>query len=114
MAENFAEKLFLGLEEGYFRHNCAQAIAEAFRKKYDFITEETVKDFKKKGYGKAPQGECGMLYAAKYIFEKNGQPEKIEEIEREFIKFAGATKCKELKKKKIAFCAYCIKKHLNL
>jgi hypothetical protein len=70
MVGNFAEKLFLGQQTGYKRLNCAQAIAEAFRQEYNFLTEDTVKDFKKMGHGKAPNGECGMLYAAKYIFEK--------------------------------------------
>ena len=110
MIEEFAKKLFLGQQEGYKKINCAQAIAEAFRKEYGFITEKTVKTFKKMGHGKAPDGECGMLYAAKYIFNKNSQPDKAKEFEKHFIEFAGTTKCKELIKKKIPFCAYCINK----
>ena len=110
MVEEFAKKLFLGQQKGYKRLNCAQAIAEAFKEEYGFITKDTVKAFKKMGHGKAPNGECGMLYAAKYIFEKNGQEDKAKEFEKHFIKFAGATKCKELIKKKIPFCAYCISK----
>ena len=108
MVANFAEKLFLGQEKGYKRLNCAQAIAEAFRQEYDFITKDTVKSFKKMGHGKAPNGECGMLFAAKYIFEHSGRPEKVQEFEQNFIDFAGTTKCKELIKKKLPFCAYCI------
>lgn len=110
MIEEFAKKLFLGQQEGYKKLNCAQAIAEAFRKEYGFLTEETVKIFKKMGHGKAPNGECGMLYAAKYILNENGQPDKAFEFEKHFIDFAGTTKCKELIKKKIPFCAYCINK----
>jgi len=108
--EEFAKKLFLGQIKGYKRLNCAQAIAEAFRQEYGFITEDTVAEFKKIGYGKAPQGECGMLYAAKFIFKKNGQPEKAKEFEEHFMTFAGTTKCAELIKKKIPFCAHCIEK----
>ena len=108
MIEEFAKKLFLGQQEGYGKLNCAQAIAEAFREEYGFITKETVKAFKKKGYGRAPNGECGMLFAAKYIFKKNGQPDKAKEFQKHFIEFAGTTLCKELKKKKIPFCAHCI------
>ncbi len=110
MVEEFAKKLFLGQEKGYRRLNCAQAIAEAFREEYGFITEKTVKAFKKMGHGKAPNGECGMLYAAKYIFENNDQPEKAKAFEKHFIEFAGTAKCEELIKKKIPFCAYCISK----
>ena len=47
MIEEFAKNLFLGQQEGYKKLNCAQAIAEAFREEYGFITEETVKIFKK-------------------------------------------------------------------
>jgi hypothetical protein len=108
MVEKFAEKLFLGQQNGYKRLNCAQAIAEAFRQEYSFLTEDTVKDFKKMGHGKAPNGECGMLFAAKYIFEKNNRPDKAQEFEKHFREFAGTTKCKELIKKKIPFCAQCI------
>lgn len=100
MVGNFAERLFLGQQNGYKRLNCAQAIAEAFRQEYNFLTEDTVKDFKKMGHGKAPNGECGMLYAAKYIFEKNNLPDKAQEFEKHFRDFAGTTKCKELIKKK--------------
>jgi len=110
MIEEFAKNLFLGQQLGYKKLNCAQAIAEAFREEYGFITEETIKLFKKMGYGKAPNGECGMLYAAKYIFMENSQPEKAKEFEKHFNEFAGTTKCKELIKKKIPFCAYCIGK----
>ena len=71
MIEEFARKLFLGQQEGYKKLNCAQAIAEAFREEYGFITEKTVKTFKKMGHGKAPNGVCGMLYAAKYITNRS-------------------------------------------
>ena len=110
MIDDFAKNLFLGQQKGYKRLNCAQAIAEAFKNEYGFITDETVKDFKKMGHGKAPNGECGMLFAAKYIFEKNGQPDEAKEFEKQFAEFAGTTKCEELIKKKIPFCAYCISK----
>ncbi|MFC1573975.1 hypothetical protein ACFL30_02205 [Candidatus Latescibacterota bacterium] len=49
-----------------------------------------------------------MLFAAKYIFENNNQPEEAKEFEKYFKELAGTTQCKELIKKKIPFCAYCI------
>ncbi len=62
MVGNFAEKLFLGQQTGYKRLNCAQAIAEAFRQEYNFLTEDTVKDFKKWATVKHPMAsvECFM------------------------------------------------------
>ena len=38
MIEEFAKRLFLGQQEGYKKLNCAQAIAEAFREEYGFLT----------------------------------------------------------------------------
>ncbi len=108
MIEDFAKRLFLGQQKGYKRLNCAQSIAEVFREEYGFLTKDTIKEFKKMGFGKAPNGECGMLFASKYIFEKNGQPEKAAEFEKYFIELAGTTKCKELIKRKRPFCAFCL------
>ena len=107
MIEEKIKQHFLG-EKGFKRLNCAQTMAEIFKDKYDFLTDDTVKAFKKMGYGKAPKGECGMLYAAKYILDESGEPDKIIEIENYFIEIAGTTLCRELKKKKIPFCAQCL------
>jgi hypothetical protein len=46
------------------------------------------------GHGKAPNGECGMLYAAKYSYNRT---DKAQEFEKHFREFGGATKCKVLK-----------------
>ncbi|MBU1043214.1 MAG: hypothetical protein KJ915_02310 [Candidatus Omnitrophica bacterium] len=110
MNSEFAKKLFLGKQPEHKRLNCAQAIAQTFKLKYSFITDQTIKEFKRMGFGKAPKGECGMLYAAKYIFENNQQSDKAQKFEQEFIRFAGSNKCSEIIKKKIAFCAECVSK----
>lgn len=108
MNHDKAKNLFLGKYPGQKRLNCAQAIAFTFKDKYSFITDATIKEFKEMGHGKAPKGDCGMLYAAKYIFENNGQSDKVQAFEKYFIEFAGSPKCAEIIKKKIEFCAQCI------
>jgi len=102
--------LFLDKQPGYKRLNCTQAIAQTFKEKYSFITDQTITDFKKRGFGKAPNKECGMFYAAKYIFENNGQLEKVKEFELYFKGIASSTQCSDIIKKKIVFCADCINK----
>ncbi|MBT8342299.1 MAG: hypothetical protein HKP58_15145 [Desulfatitalea sp.] len=102
-----ARNHFLG-KKGHKKLNCAQTIVELFKDRFDFLSDETVKKFKKMGYGKAPEGQCGIVYAAKYIFEKQGRIDDSRLTEKYFIKIAGTTNCKELKKKKIPFCTECL------
>ncbi len=95
-------------KKGYSRLNCAQTILEIFKDRVDFISDKTVSDFKKMGVGKAPGGECGMVYAAKYILENSGKSENIEEFEKFFTDQAGSLKCSDIRKKKRDFCNLCI------
>jgi len=94
---------------GCRRLNCAQTIAEIFKDKFYFITENTISDFKKKGSGKAAGGECGMVYAAKFILENSGSHDDVAEFEKFFIELAGSLKCSHIIKKKREFCNLCIK-----
>ncbi len=107
--ENDARNFFLG-KNGYKRFNCAQTIALLFKDRFDFITDDLIRQFKKMGHGRAPHGECGMLYAAKYIFEQDGLHSEIPEVEDYFREIAGTTSCREVKKKKVPFCAVCLEK----
>ncbi|MFC1668772.1 C-GCAxxG-C-C family (seleno)protein [Spirochaetota bacterium] len=107
-----AKEHFLG-ENKNKRLNCAQAVAMAFKDTLPFITDDTIKQFKKKGFGKAPEGECGMYFAAKYILEKTDHHHKIDDFTRYFLSFAPSVSCKELKKMKVPFCAECLKKSVD-
>jgi hypothetical protein len=95
-------------KKGYSRLNCAQTILEIFKDRVDFITDKTVSDFKKMGVGKAPGGECGMVYSAKFILENSGKGDTINEFEKFFIDQAGSLKCGDIRKKKREFCNLCI------
>jgi hypothetical protein len=107
MIKELAVNYFTG-KNGYQRLNCAQTILQIFRNKFDFITEETISDFKKKGVGKAEGGECGMVFAAKYILRNSGKSEEIPEFEKFFTDYSGSLKCSDIRKKKREFCTLCI------
>lgn len=68
--------------------NCAQSVISAFKEKLDLNTE-TIELFRAYGAGRAPDGLCGALYAAKYILEKNAAEEKSIELENFFLNQAG-------------------------
>ncbi len=89
--------------------NCAQTILYIFKGRFIFISEPVIDDFKKMGVGKAPGGECGMVYASKYILLNSGRTNEIMEFERFFTDFAGSLKCSDISKKKRTFCTLCIK-----
>ena len=96
-------------KNGYNRLNCAQTILEIFKHRVDFISDKTISDFENMGVGNAPGGECGMVYAAKYILENSGKSGDIVEFEDFFTDNAGSLQCIDIKKKKRDFCALCIK-----
>lgn len=107
MIKELAVNHFTG-KKGYVRLNCAQTIVQIFRDKFDFITDETISEFKKKGVGKAAGGECGMVYAAKFVLQNSGRSDKIADFEKFFTDYAGSLKCSEINKKKREFCTRCI------
>ncbi|HNX22527.1 MAG TPA: hypothetical protein PKG60_00665 [Spirochaetota bacterium] len=108
MIKELAVNHFTG-KNGYRRLNCAQTILQIFIDKFDFVTEERISEFKKMGAGKAPLGECGMVYAAKFILHNSGRDTEIAGFENFFSDFAGSLKCSEINKKKREFCTLCIK-----
>ena len=88
--------------------NCAQAVIAAFKEKYD-LPADAVDMFASFGAGRAPEGQCGALYAAKYILEKSDKG-KIALSEKIFIASAGSAKCKEIRKMNKLSCSGCVEK----
>ena len=99
------KELYLGLN-GNKKHNCAQAVIAGFKDKFS-LKDELVATFASHGGGKAPDGHCGALYAARHILEKES-PGEIEKCNDAFIKAAGSTKCKEIRSMKKASCISCV------
>ena len=68
---------------GKKRLNCAQSVAAVFINN-GFFSEEDFFDLKNCGFGKAPQGYCGSVYAAHCILGKVSKA-KAEKFNNEFI-----------------------------
>ena len=85
-------------------YNCAQAILKNFQSKYS-ISQETIDSYSAYGGGRAEDGLCGALYAAKNLLN---DPEKTELLGKEFLKKAGSVKCREILKLKKLPCSDCV------
>ena len=89
------------------RGNCAMSVAYGYARATGKSEEEAVKAaemFRAFGGGKAPDGLCGALYAAKMM-----QPDHAESIEDVFKRGAqGCTKCQEIRPNKIIPCNRCV------
>lgn len=82
--------------------NCAQSVLDA----YQAVTGKyvaRVADFKQFGGGRAPEDECGALYAA-----CQAAPESAAVIRNAFAETAGATSCRVLKHELRFPCKECV------
>ena len=85
-------------------YNCAQAILKKFQSE-NSISQEMIDSFSAYGGGRAENGLCGALYAAKTLLN---DPKKKEPLNKEFLKKAGSVKCSEILKLKKLSCADCV------
>jgi hypothetical protein len=82
--------------------NCAQAVLDA----YQAVTGRhvaSIADFKAFGGGRAPNNECGALYAA-----CQAAPESAAAIRTAFAQTVGATSCRALKHELRFPCEQCV------
>jgi hypothetical protein len=89
---------------GEQRYNCAQAVLKAYAPAIG-AGGACVDRFSQYGSGRAPGGECGALFAAKAIV---GDLAGKNEVEREFMELAGATKCREIRQGRRISCQQCV------
>lgn len=82
-------------------HNCAQAVANCWRSLYQ--SSDIVADYAPYVGGRAPGGLCGALYAA-----MQARPDRAEEIEAEFRRRVGATRCHDIKTGTRTPCPVCV------
>lgn len=82
-------------------YSCAQTIYAAFS---DAPNADGMSAMKAASAGRAPDGLCGALYAAKLI-----KPDSAAEIEQKFKASTGATKCAELKTVYKTPCSECVR-----
>jgi Asp/Glu/hydantoin racemase len=102
-----AKAYYLG-NYGHKKLNCCQAVAAAFSDKL-LISKETMDRFASYGGGKAPDGECGAVYAAKYIIKNIGKG-SVEECNDIILAHAGAAKCREIRQLRKLPCIGCVEK----
>ncbi len=87
--------------------NCAQTIAYAFKDRFDFSDEAI--DRLGAGGGRAPHGECGALYAAKVMLEKEYSM-RIKDCADALLSCAGSTQCREIRALRKLSCLGCVEK----
>jgi hypothetical protein len=89
---------------GEHRYNCAQAVLKAYASLAG-LGDPCLERFSQFGGGRAPNGECGALFAAKAILQETAAKRKTEE---EFIRAAGSNKCRAIRKAQTFTCAQCV------
>ena len=87
--------------------NCAQSIVQAFHEKFS-VSADATDTFAVYGGGRAPEGECGALYAAKTLLKN--YPDRIKGCEDILVSHAGSTKCREIRSGRRLCCAGCVEK----
>ena len=84
-----------------YNYNCAQAIAHCWSKEANLIAE-----MERFGGGKAINGQCGALYAAKHLTSELNLD--VKEVEKLFVEKAGSFKCREIRSQKTISCQQCV------
>lgn len=91
---------------GYQKLNCAQSIAQAFKDGLD-APQDIVDQLGACGGGRAPEGQCGSLYAAKVMLGKT-HPEVIKDCEEALMASAGSIHCRAIRASKKLSCVGCV------
>ena len=89
---------------GKHRYNCAQAVLKAYASPVG-LGDSCLERFSRFGSGRAPEGECGALFAAKAILQDHAAKQKTEE---EFVHAAGSKKCRDIRKSRKFTCEQCV------
>jgi len=111
MSAQKAKDNYLG-RSGARRMNCCESVAYAFQDRIPLAGEE-LRNFAGFGGGRAPEGYCGAIYAAKRLLEISGSP-LAADISNIFDGIAGSVKCREIKALKKASCLMCVEKAAEL
>jgi hypothetical protein len=74
------------------------------------VSDSCLERFSRFGAGRAPDGECGALFAAKAILK---EVDAKKEVEREFVEVAGTTRCRDIRRGRRASCEQCVQSAAN-
>ena len=104
MSIDKARSYYLG-KNGYSRLDCCRSIAKAFQERFAF-PEGAVDQLGNYSFGRAPQGQCGALYAAQLLLK--GHQDEIRSCETALALSAGAIGCREIRRLRKLSCAGCV------
>ena len=96
-----AKKHYLG-KDNHEKLDCAKSILKAFEH-LDKGTSESIC----KGGGRAPNGECGAICAAKALLNNQDKSQALDKL---FIEIAGSSKCHEIRMARKLSCLGCVEK----
>lgn len=106
MSVQIATNHFLA-KDGHEKLNCAQAVLKAFQEKLD-IPENIITSFSAHGGGRAPEGHCGAVFAAEFIFGMAGVLDDEINAVAHLEHLAGSAACKAIKEAKQLSCLGCV------
>lgn len=100
-----AKKNYQGLNGK--RLNCYQSVIDAFQSLsgYDQVEIDAGAAF---SGGRAPEGVCGAIYAAKVILDKAGRAQDFKTFCQRFLAQNGSLQCREIRAKKKISCLGCV------
>ncbi len=92
----------------YFQNgfNCAQATEKAYQEEMGFEDQSRIDDLFTSGRGRAEDGICGALFAAKRILED--EPEMAQQVEDLFKKYIKSVVCWEIRAVDKYSCHVCV------
>lgn len=84
----------------------------AFREKFN-LSDQFIEKLISSGFGKAPDGICGALYATQVILDKLNNS-KVNEAIKFFNEHAGSVYCAEIRRIRKISCVGCVKKAASI
>ena len=86
------------------KKNCAEAVVGAWQK-VSGQDPEVTENLSECGFGGAPQGLCGAVYAAQLVADED----HMAELTQRFSDAAGSLLCREIRSTRKLSCTACVK-----
>ena len=94
----------VSLFRGPDRNNCAQAVLKAYADLAG-VDQSCVQRFSRLGSGRAPEGECGAVFAAKSMLADDSARQTLHDT---FTRAAGSAACREIRQLGQLSCKQCV------
>ena len=93
-------------EAGHQKMNCAESVAIAFKDTIS-LSEQQIAGLTACGGGRAPEGVCGALHAARMLLTMK-DVRQVPALDAAFLTDAGSLKCREIRSLKKLSCGGCV------